>query len=182
MRDKIATPGYTEFMHQHFAMFARYNAWANSRLYDAAAELSDSEYRADRGAFFSSVHGTLNHLLVTDRIWMHRFTGQGPTYRALDAILYDAFEQLRAAREQEDERIVAFVDSLDEASLAAHFSYTRASTAESIVQPLASALSHLFSHQTHHRGQVHMLLTGLGREAPPLDLAFFQRETGIGMT
>jgi len=168
-------------MHQHFAMFARYNAWANSRVYGAAAELNDSEYRADRGAFFGSVHGTLNHLLVTDRIWMHRFTGQGPTYRALNAIPYDAFEALRTAREREDERIIAFVDALDEATLASHFSYTRASTAESIVQLLAPALSHLFNHQTHHRGQIHTLLTGLGREAPSLDLAFFQRETGIGM-
>ncbi|WP_250477408.1 MULTISPECIES: DinB family protein [unclassified Caballeronia] len=61
----------------HFDMFARYNAWANARVYDAARALSDADYRADRGAFFKSVHGTLNHLLVTDRVWMHRFTGEG---------------------------------------------------------------------------------------------------------
>jgi uncharacterized damage-inducible protein DinB len=58
-----------------FNMLAAYNGWANRRLYAAAAELPDEAYRADRGAFFKSVHGTLNHLLVADRIWMKRFTG-----------------------------------------------------------------------------------------------------------
>ena len=64
-------------MKSHYTMFAAYNAWANRRLYDAAATLSDSDYRADRGAFFKSMHGTLNHLLAADRIWMKRFTGTG---------------------------------------------------------------------------------------------------------
>ena len=64
-------------MKAHFAAFARYNQWANRRLYDAAAKLSDAEYRADRGAFFKSMHGTLNHLLTTDWVWMHRFTEIG---------------------------------------------------------------------------------------------------------
>ena len=73
---------------QHFDTFARYNAWANTRLFDAAALLSDTDYRADRGAFFRSVHGTLNHLLVTDRVWMSRFTGEGDSPERLDAILF----------------------------------------------------------------------------------------------
>ncbi len=64
-------------MKSHWQMFAAYNAWANRRLYDHAARLSDEDYRADRGAFFKSVHGTLNHLVVTDRIWMARFYGLG---------------------------------------------------------------------------------------------------------
>ena len=61
-------------MKKHYHTFAGYNAWANRRLYEAAGTLSDAEYRADRGAFFKSMHGTLNHLLATDRIWMKRFT------------------------------------------------------------------------------------------------------------
>ena len=65
-------------MKTRYTMFAAYNAWANERLYDAAAQLSDADYRADRGAFFKSVHGTLNHLLIGDRIWMRRFTGTEP--------------------------------------------------------------------------------------------------------
>ena len=76
-------------MQPHFAMLARYNAWANGRVYDAAAALTDAQYRADRGAFFKSVHGTLNHLLVADRIWMRRFTGEGEAPSRLDAILFE---------------------------------------------------------------------------------------------
>src|ERR671927_1031398 len=102
-------------MRQIFQMFARYNAWANDRLYAAAAQLSDADYRADHGAFFKSVHGTLNHLLVGDRIWMRRFTGQGEAPSRLDAILFEGFSELRRAREAEDARIAAYVDGLSEA-------------------------------------------------------------------
>jgi uncharacterized damage-inducible protein DinB len=102
----------------HYRMFGHYNAWANGRLYEAAARLSPEQYRTDRGAFFKSVHGTLNHLLATDRIWMQRFTGVGDTPCRLDAILFETFDELRAAREAEDQRIVHFVDSLDDARIA----------------------------------------------------------------
>lgn len=74
---------------QRYRTFAAYNAWANRRLYQAAALLSEGQYRAERGAFFGSVHGTLNHLLVTDRIWMRRITGSGDAPTRLDAILYE---------------------------------------------------------------------------------------------
>ena len=82
-------------MNSPFPMLAAYNAWANRRLYDAAAALPDADYRADRGAFFKSVHGTLNHLLVADRIWMRRFTGAGEHPNRLDAILFEDFSELR---------------------------------------------------------------------------------------
>jgi uncharacterized damage-inducible protein DinB len=72
-----------------YTMFAGYNAWCNERLYDATARIDDADYRADRGAFFKSLHGTLNHLLVGDRIWRRRFTGQGEVPPSLDAILYE---------------------------------------------------------------------------------------------
>src|SRR3954452_11682137 len=111
----------------HYQMFGRYNAWANARLYDAAARLDDTQYRADRGAFFKSVHGTLNHLLATDRIWMQRFTGAGDAPARLDAILFDRFDELRAAREAEDSRIVTYVDGLDEARIAGTIRYRRIS-------------------------------------------------------
>ena len=159
-----------------FAAFARYNAWANRLIYDAAAELSDRDYRADRGAFFRSVHGTLNHLLVADRVWMQRFTGEGEAPSRLDAILHDDLAGLRRAREAEDARIVAYVDGLDEAKLAGTISYRRVSTPEPFEQALAPALSHFFNHQTHHRGQVHALLTGLAGKAPEMDLLYFQRQ------
>src|SRR3954465_8705124 len=107
----------------HYQMFGRYNAWANKRLYDAAAQLSLEQYRADRGAFFKSVHGTLNHLLATDWIWMQRFTGTGTAPDRVDAILFETLEELRPAREAEDRRIVDFVDGLDEARIAGIIRY-----------------------------------------------------------
>jgi uncharacterized damage-inducible protein DinB len=159
----------------HYRMFGHYNAWANKRLYDAVAKLSTEQYRADRGVFFKSVHGTLNHLLATDRIWMQRFTGQGDAPNRLDAILFETFGELRAAREVEDQRIVDFVDGLDDARIAGTIKYRRVSSPEEFEQQLAPALAHWFNHQTHHRGHVHALLTGLVGQAPELDLLFFQR-------
>ena len=159
----------------HYQMFGHYNAWANQRLYDAAARLSPEQYRADRGDFFKSVHGTLNHLLVTDRVWLQRFTGEGDAPATLDAILFETFDGLRAARETEDRRIVDFVDRLDDARIAGTIRYRRVSSPQAFEQQLAPALAHWFNHQSHHRGQVHALLTGLVGEAPELDLLFFQR-------
>ena len=170
-------------MRTHFSMLARYNEWANRRLYDAAAALPDADYRSERGAFFGSVHRTLNHLLVADRIWMRRFTGEGPAYDRLDAIACDDLRTLRHHREAEDQRIVGWVEALDDAALGASFTYTPITDPRPITQPLAPALAHFFNHQTHHRGQVHGLLTAIGGRtaAPVLDLVLFQRESGIGL-
>jgi uncharacterized damage-inducible protein DinB len=168
-------------MKPHFQMLAGYNAWANRRLYDAAARLPDADYRADRGAFFKSVHGTLNHLLVADRIWMRRFTGQGEAPSRLDAILFEALDELRRAREQDDARITGYIDSLSEGAFEAMLRYRTITNPMEVEQALAPALTHFFNHQTHHRGQAHCLLTGLTGDAPSLDLILFQRESGIGM-
>jgi uncharacterized damage-inducible protein DinB len=159
----------------HYQMFGRYNAWANGRLYTAVALLGTEQYRADRGAFFKSVHGTLNHLLATDRIWMRRFTGEGDAPDRLDAILFETFGELRAAREAEDRRIISYLDGLGDDRIAGTIKYRRVSSPEQFEQQLAPALAHWFNHQTHHRGQVHTLLTGLTGAAPELDLLFFQR-------
>lgn len=167
-------------MKDHYTTFAGYNAWANRRLYAAAAALSDTEYRADKGAFFKSMHGTLNHLLVTDRIWMKRFTGEGEAPDRLDAILHQDLSGLRAAREVEDRRIIAYVDGLDEERLRGVIRYRRVSTPEEFVQKLMPALDHWFNHQTHHRGQVHTILSSLGKAAPELDLLYYQREVDAG--
>jgi uncharacterized damage-inducible protein DinB len=167
-------------MKEHYAMFAGYNAWANRRVYDAAAALPDAQYREDRGAFFKSMHGTLNHLLATDRIWMQRFTGEGEAPDRLDAILFDSFADLRQAREAEDARITAYVDGLDEERLSGVIRYRRVSTPEPQVQALAPALAHWFNHQTHHRGQAHAILTGLTGRGPELDLLYYQRLVAAG--
>src|SRR5712691_5526643 len=104
-------------MKAQFEMLAAYNSWVNQRLYKAAANLPHQDYRADHGAFFGSLHGTLNHLLLADRIWMHRFTGEGLEPKELDEILYDDFAELREARRAEDARIIAYIAALTEEDL-----------------------------------------------------------------
>ena len=162
-------------MKSHFMMFAAYNQWANQRLYDAAAELTDEEFNRDVGAVFGSMMGTLNHLLVTDCIWLKRFTGEGEAPAALDAILHRGLGALRVAREAEDKRILAWVESLSDRQIAGRFTYMTVTDMRTISQRLAPAMAHLFNHQTHHRGQAHAILTVLGRDAPSLDLIYFQR-------
>lgn len=162
-------------MEQYFRMFAAYNRWANERLYASACELTDEEYRRDMGAFFRSVHGTLNHLLVTDRIWLYRFTGEGEAPKALDAILFAKLDELKAARRTEDTRLIDWINALDADAIGGRFTYTTISDMRTISQRLAPALAHLFNHQTHHRGQAHAILTALGKAAPSFDLIQFQR-------
>jgi uncharacterized damage-inducible protein DinB len=159
----------------HFTQFAAYNRWANRRLYDVAAGLPDDARKRDVGVFFRSLHGTLNHLLVADRVWLRRLTGEGPEPARLNEILYDGFDDLRAAREAEDARVIRFIDGLDEADLAAAFEY-RTLGGRAFSQRRCDVLSHLFNHQTHHRGQAHAALTILGVAEPdPLDLLAMQR-------
>ena len=159
-------------MKAHFEQFARYNQWANRRLYAVAAQLTDAQYREDRGAFFRSVRGTLNHLLVADRVWLHRIEGTGPVPSALDEILHDGFDDLRAAREAEDERIIRVVAEQEEPRFGADLHY-RSMNGQAFAMPFAAVLSHLFNHQTHHRGQAHTLLSQFGLAAPSIDLLYF---------
>lgn len=171
-------------MKSRYQMFAGYNAWCNARLYAAAESVPDADYRADRGAFFKSLHGTLNHLLVADRIWMRRFTGVGPQPASLDAILFEDFSELRDARVKQDTLISRYIDRLSETDLAGPLRYrTVTAPQKTVEQPLAPALDHFFNHQTHHRGQAHCLLTGIvgNDKTPSFDLIFYQRETGVGM-
>src|SRR5512139_2996858 len=114
-------------MKQHFMMFAAYNRWANARIYDAALELTDEEFSRPVGTVFGSLMGTLNHLLVTDRIWMKRFTGQGDAPDRLDTILHERLAELRSAREAEDRRIVDYIGGLDEERLKGVIRYRRVS-------------------------------------------------------
>lgn len=158
-----------------FQMFAGYNAWADERLYAAVSTLTPEDFTADRGLFFGSILCTLNHLLAADRIWMKRFTQQGEAPSRLDAILHPEFGALLSARQAEDARIAAFVGDLTEAGFAGLFTYQRMTDTSIQTQELAPALFHLFNHQTHHRGQCHAALTGLGAQAPSLDMVAFQR-------
>jgi uncharacterized damage-inducible protein DinB len=162
-------------LQQHFSMMAAYNRWANRRLYEAAAALSDEELNRPTGAFFPTLMRTLNHVLVADRIWLKRFTGEGEAPAALDTVLFAALPALRIAREAEDARIAAWVGGLGEDALAGRFTYVTVTDVRTVSQRLAPALAHFFNHQTHHRGQAHTILTTLGKPSLVLDLIYFQR-------
>jgi uncharacterized damage-inducible protein DinB len=162
-------------MKAHFQMMAAYNQWANRALYAAARQMPDEDYRLDRGAFFKSVHGTLNHILVADRIWMKRFTGEGDAPKKLTVILGEDLEKLTIEREREDKRIIDWLDTMEAKTVTGRFTYTTVTDMRTISQRLAPALAHFFNHQTHHRGQVHALITGFKMDAPTLDLIYFQR-------
>ena len=162
-------------MKQHFQMMAAYNGWANACVFEAAGALAPDDLEREMGAFFGSVLGTLNHILVADRIWMKRFTGEGEAPARLDAILFAALGSLKAAREAEDGRIATWIDGLSEKAFSGRFTYMTVTDMRTVSQRLAPALAHFFNHQTHHRGQVHAMLTALGQPSPELDLIRFQR-------
>lgn len=156
-------------MPELWSQYALYNRLANETLYEACAALSDEERRRDLGAFFKSVHGTLNHLLLGDRIWMTRFEGAQHASTGLDAILFDEFNALRAARLEMDRRIEAFFSDLPADFLSRTFRYVNNAGVES-ADPASVTVPHFFNHQTHHRAQVHTLVSQLGRKPPVLDL------------
>jgi len=156
-------------MTEPWAQYARYNRLANESLYSACAGLGDAEYRRDLGAFFGSVHGTLNHLLLGDTIWMTRFEGGTHPSTGLDTIQFDRFADLREARRLMDRRIERFFSDLPAGFERGDVRYVNNSGVDS-EDPWSVILPHFFNHQTHHRAQVHTLLSQLGHVPPVLDL------------
>ncbi|PLK69420.1 damage-inducible protein DinB [Rhizobium sp. TH135] len=163
---------------QNYQMLAEYNAWANRLIYAAASELSAEELERDTGAFFGSVFATLSHILTADRVWLNRFTGEGPKPTALNERPYERFDDLRAARVEEDDRFIRYTRSLTPDAIEQPFTYSPVSSPEIVTQKLWPALTHVFNHQTHHRGQVHAGLTGMGKPSLSLDLVYFVRSEG----
>ncbi|MGH6940520.1 DinB family protein [Hypericibacter sp.] len=159
----------------YFRRLARYNGWANRRLYFACADFSPAEWAALRAGFFPSLQKTLNHILVGDRLWLARFEQAEPPYRRLDELPHPEFSELKAAREAEDERIVTYTMGLDSERLAGDLIYTNVA-GEPQRTPLHWALTHFFNHQTHHRGQAHAMLSSTAVKPPSLDLILFLRE------
>ena len=154
---------------RHFRMMAAYNAGANRRLYAACALLPEAERQQVRPAFFGSIHGTLNHILIGDRIWLARFEGQEVPSSGLDAILYPEFDRLEAARRDEDARILRWASGLTAAVLAGTVRYVN-NEGRVFDDPMTLLAAHLFNHQTHHRGQVHDMLSQTTVPPPVLDL------------
>jgi uncharacterized damage-inducible protein DinB len=153
----------------------RYNRWMNESLYATCATLSEEERKRDRGAFFKSIHATLNHLLLADRVWMGRLTSAalaegeiGPGIRTLDQELHADFDELRASRAEMDEVIHRFATELTLERLAATVRFFRMGVVNEL--PTWWAVGQMFNHQTHHRGQVTTLLMQAGRDPGVTDL------------
>jgi uncharacterized damage-inducible protein DinB len=165
-------------MVEHLRRMARYNRWANRRLYDACAELGEAGYHEARPAFFGSIHGTLSHVLVGDRIWLGRIEGRASPHARLDEQPYPTLADLAEARAAEDERIIGLTAAMAETALAEVVRYRMITTPEVKETPLHLCWLHLFNHQTHHRGQVHDQLSQTHVPPPPLDLIYYLREHG----
>jgi uncharacterized damage-inducible protein DinB len=153
----------------YFHQLSRYNAWANERIYAACAKLSDEERKRRRPSFFGSIHRTLNHILVGDRVWLSRLDGRPHGIQSLDQELYGDFAELKAARSQEDARLSAILGSYKDEDLQHTLAY-RSMAGEAKSLPMVQVLGHLFNHQTHHRGQVHGLISDTPVAPPSLDL------------
>jgi uncharacterized damage-inducible protein DinB len=153
----------------NFRMLGRYNRLANERLYGACAQLPEGELKRRRPAFFKSIHGTLNHIMVGDRIWLARFAGKEVPSTGLDDILYEDLTALRDARVAEDGRIEDFAQGLSEAFLGGTIGYVN-NEGRRFEDPVDLLVAHFFNHQAHHRGQVHDMLTQTDVAPPALDL------------
>jgi uncharacterized damage-inducible protein DinB len=151
---------------------ARYNRWQNENLYGAADTVSDAERRRARGAFFGSIHATLNHLLWGDRIWMSRLAGtprpEGGIPQSVS--LYADWNDLKRERAAFDIVIVDWADQLEDASLAGELTWFSGAIKAEVRKPKWLLVTHMFNHQTHHRGQVHCMLTQAGSKPGDTDL------------
>ncbi|MFB2937477.1 DinB family protein [Aerosakkonemataceae cyanobacterium BLCC-F154] len=156
-------------LQKHFQMLARYNTLANRRVYDTCALLADEERKRVRPAFFKSIHGTLNHIMVGDRIWLSRLTGKETPFIKLDTILYEDFAELNAVRILEDRRIEEFAAELTEEFIKGTMKYIN-SQGKFYEDPVELLITHFFNHQTHHRGQIHDMLTQTEIAPPVLDM------------
>jgi uncharacterized damage-inducible protein DinB len=158
---------------------ARYNRWMNERLYECCAGIPDAERKRDAGAFFKSIHGTLNHLLLADRVWMGRFAGPPFTPRSLGDELYADFTHLRRERAKTDDAIDAWVATLTDEKLRGELRYTSIVNPAPRTIPMALAVTHFFNHQTHHRGQLTTLLMQQGVDPGVTDLMWAPQPAAV---
>jgi len=156
----------------NFQLLANFNAWANTKIIFSCKELDDVEYKKDRKAFFSSIHNTLNHLLVVDRAYISRIEGKDHGLKSLDQILYGNLFQLEEARIKEDKRLVDLVNNLSKENINKEITYKGFETSKQIYT-INMILITLFNHQTHHRGQIHNMLSQAGVKPPQIDIPDF---------
>jgi uncharacterized damage-inducible protein DinB len=149
---------------------AAYNQWMNEKIYSCAAELSDEERKRDMGAFFGSIHRTLNHIYVGDEAWLQRFEGQPVTMKSPADQPFEDFEALRNARRVLDEKITHWAERVSDELADGVFQIWSVTYQRRIDLPGWAAVVQIFNHQTHHRGQVTTLLKQLGKDPGPTDL------------
>ena len=161
----MITPAYCRTM-------AAYNSEMNRRLYAAASRLSDADRRAPRGAFWGSIHGTLNHLLWGDQMWMARFDNwPKPTIAQKQSpTLFADFGELQRERITADARISNWAARISEEWLSTDQVWFSGSTGREMRMPRGLLVTHFFNHQTHHRGQAHALITAAGEQTGDTDL------------
>lgn len=161
----MITPDYVRTM-------ARYNAWQNQNLLEAAATLDAAALQADRGAFFGSIEETFNHILWDDTVWMSRFeAGPRPEVGFQGSRTFtDGWEAFLAERQTMDGRLQAWADTRSQAQLDGILSFHSVAAGAEITKPVAICVTHLFNHQTHHRGQIHAMLTAAGARPGDTDL------------
>lgn len=161
----------------HARTMAAYNRWQNDAVYAAAATLDEAERLRERGAFFGSIHGTLAHILWADHVWLSRFDQRArPGVLQKDSASYGGdWTALRASRGETDALIEGWTASLDEAALASTLEWFSGSSRQHARAPVWVVATHLFNHQTHHRGQVHAMLTAAGAQTEDTDLFLMPR-------
>ncbi|MBD2462576.1 damage-inducible protein DinB [Oscillatoria sp. FACHB-1407] len=152
-----------------YILMAEYSQWMNQKLYAICAEIPDEQRKADLGAFFKSIHGTLNHILFGDRIWMGRFINQ-PFAAKIGQELYSDFEELHQERIKTDLHILEWSTTLTDEWLNQPFTYTTATNNTTRTLPAWVLVTHMFNHQTHHRGQLTTLLSQLGYDPGVTDI------------
>ncbi len=166
-------------------LMAAYGSEMNRRLFASAAQLTDEERRRHRGAFFGSIHATLNHILWGDRLWMSRLAEgwERPRGGITGSVaLHEGFEALRAARVATDEGIERWASGLTESWLRGELVWVSGATGQEWRRPRWIMVTHLFNHGTHHRGQVHAMLTAAGVTPDDTDLPFILDLESLGLT
>jgi uncharacterized damage-inducible protein DinB len=154
---------------------ARYNVWQNANIYEAAGRLPDAARKENRGAFFGSIHATLNHILWADQMWLMRFgVAPQPAAKSIaDGLAqFEDWERLTQERRRFDAVIQDWANGLEPSALEGNLTWFSAGAGRELTSPRALLIAHLFNHQTHHRGQIHALLTGLGIKPGITDLPF----------
>ncbi|MDP2349512.1 MAG: DinB family protein [Gammaproteobacteria bacterium] len=151
-------------------LMAQYNQWMNQKLYAICAGLTDAERRADRGAFFKSIHGTLNHILYGDKMWIGRFDGNPFTGAKIGQDLHATFEEMHADRVRTDQRILTWAANVDPEWLKKSYTWISGIDGKSRTSPTHVLVTQMFNHQTHHRGQITTLLMQMGINPGPTDI------------